>query len=103
MKSLVVEDDPICGRVLQSILSNFGQCSMAGDGVEAVNAFEKSLQDNEPYELICMDIMMPVMNGNQALNVIRKIERQRGVLFDVTGHVERQAVVLGYVRRHVKV
>ena len=79
MKSLVVEDDPICSRILKSILSCFGTCSTAWNGAEAVSAYKKSLQDNDPYELICMDIMMPTMNGHQALHVIRKIEREQGI------------------------
>jgi len=79
MKSLVVEDDPICSRILKSILSCFGPCSTACNGAEAVSFYQKSLQDNDPYELICMDIMMPTMNGHQALNVIRKIEREQSI------------------------
>ena len=79
MKSLVVEDDPICSQVLKSILSHFGHCTIAGDGIEAVNAYKKSILDEDPYELICMDIMMPTMNGHQALTVIRNLEKQQGI------------------------
>lgn len=79
MKSLVVEDDPICNTVLKSILSHFGDCSTACNGMEAVNAYRQSLQDNEPYELVCMDIMMPSMDGHQALYVIRQMEQEHGI------------------------
>ncbi|MBN1845709.1 MAG: response regulator [Sedimentisphaerales bacterium] len=79
MKSLVVEDDPICSRVLKSILSRFGDCAVANDGSQAVDAFANSLEDKRPYDLICMDIMMPEMNGHEALSEIRRLEEIQGI------------------------
>lgn len=79
MKSLVVEDDPICNQILKSILSRFGVCSSVCNGIEAVNAYKQSLQDNDPYKLVCMDVMMPAMDGHQALYAIRKMEQDHGI------------------------
>ena len=44
------------------------------DGMEAVDAFMMALEDGEPYDLVCLDIMMPVMDGYQALMGIRNLE-----------------------------
>ena len=79
MKTLIVEDDFSCRLLLQKILASYGESHIAINGLEAVHAFEVSLIENEPYDLVCMDIMMPDMDGNSALKEIREIEEQRGV------------------------
>jgi len=79
MKCLVVEDDLVCSKVYQSYLSDLGACSQAGDGRRAVDAFRQALESNEPFDLICLDIMMPEMNGHEALQLIRDLEKQHGI------------------------
>lgn len=79
MKILIVEDDFVSRRVLQAILSPYGVCDIAVNGEESVDAFKRALKENEPYHLICMDIMMPGMDGQQALKEIRHIEEEQKV------------------------
>jgi len=76
MRILIVEDDFISRNVLQHILANFGLCDIAVDGEEAVEAFKIAWKESKPYDLICMDIMMPVLNGHEALIQIRAIEKR---------------------------
>ena len=76
MRILIVEDDFISRNVLQHILSEFGTCDIAVDGQEAVAAFKRSWGSSAPYDLICMDIMMPGLDGHEALNQIRDFEKQ---------------------------
>ena len=79
MKFLIVDDDFVSRRVLQAILSPYGECHFAGDGEKSVQAYTSALKDNKPYDLICMDIMMPGMDGKQALKEIRRIEIEHKV------------------------
>ncbi len=79
MRVLVVEDDFTSRKVLQKILSPFGEVDIAVNGLEAVEAFESSLNDQKPYDLICMDIMMPEMDGQEALKRIRTVEKAHGI------------------------
>lgn len=79
MKSLIVEDDFAARRLMQIYLAAYGECSVAINGIEAVNAIEISLEQNDPYDLICLDIMMPHMDGIQALGKIREIEKENGI------------------------
>ena len=79
MKVLIVEDDFSSRRILQSILSAYGECNIAVDGREAVEAYKMSWLQSKPYDLICMDIMMPNVDGMQALEVIRDIEKEMDV------------------------
>ena len=79
MRVLIVEDEFITRKVLQSILSSYGKCDIAVDGEEAVLAFTMALEANKPYDLICLDILMPNKDGHQALKEIREKEVQRGI------------------------
>jgi len=79
MKILIVEDDFTNRKIMQKILSAYGECDMAFDGNEAIEAFRQSLEEKKPYDLICMDIMMPNMDGQEALAHIRKLEKDSAV------------------------
>lgn len=80
MKTLIVEDDFTSRLVLQTFLSRYGECHIAVNGREAVEAFRTAGGSSEPYDLICMDIMMPGMNGKEAVKQIRALEEARAVL-----------------------
>jgi len=80
MRILVVEDDFVSRRVIGVCLSDFGECDVAVDGVEAVDAVEAALKSGTPYDLISLDIMMPNMNGQEALQKIRELEEQHGIM-----------------------
>ena len=79
MKCLIVEDDFTARRLMQRYLSLYFECDVAVDGLEAVKVFQQSFEDNDPYDLICFDIMMPNMNGHDALKVVRQIESEHGI------------------------
>ncbi len=79
MRVLIVEDDFISRKLLEEILSPYGKCDIAVDGKGAIEAYKMSWLRNEPYDLICMDIMMPNVDGYEALVKIREIEKERGI------------------------
>ena len=79
MKYLIVEDDFVARKLLQRYLSSYGDCDIAVDGNEAVEAFNQAMDEKEPYDLICLDIMMPNMDGREALKAIRQIESEHGI------------------------
>jgi len=80
MRTLIVEDDFTSRLLLQTFLSRYGECHVAINGVEAVEAFRLSRREARHYDLICMDIMMPEMDGQSALNEIRALEEAAGTL-----------------------
>jgi two-component system chemotaxis response regulator CheY len=79
MRTLIVEDDSISGKILLNIVSTYGQCDLAENGRQALDAFKQSLDQADPYDLICMDIAMPELDGQNALRRIRDIEKQAGI------------------------
>lgn len=79
MKILLAEDDFVTRRLLQTILSGFGDVDAAVNGAEAVEYFKNALNEEKPYDLICLDIMMPEVDGQEALKQIREIEKENGI------------------------
>ena len=79
MKILLAEDDFVTRKFMTNFLSKYGECDVTVDGMEAVDAFMMALEDGEPYDLVCLDIMMPVMDGYQALMGIRNLEKERNI------------------------
>lgn len=82
MKTLVAEDDFASRKFITNYLSQFGECDATVDGMEVVDAFMMAYEDEEPYDLVCLDVMMPVMDGYQALKAIRDIEVEKGIPTD---------------------
>jgi len=80
MKTLIVEDDFTSRLFLQGILSRNGECHTAVNGEEAVEAFRIGIVSGEPYDLVCMDIKLPGIDGVEAVRLIRDIEEKHGVL-----------------------
>jgi two-component system chemotaxis response regulator CheY len=79
LKSLIVEDDFTSRLLLQTFLARYGQCHIATNGREALTAFSTALTSGSPYDVICMDILMPEMSGNEAVRQVREMENARGV------------------------
>jgi two-component system chemotaxis response regulator CheY len=79
MRTLIVEDDLVSRKILENVLINYGSCDTAINGLEAIAVFCRALDETRPYDLICMDIMMPELSGQDALRQIRQIEKQMGV------------------------
>ena len=82
MKVLVAEDDVASGKFMQKLLSKYGEVVVARDGIAAVDEFVNAVNNNERFDLICMDIMMPKIDGYKALASIRDAERKLGLARD---------------------
>ena len=52
---------------------------IAVDGMEAVDLYMDSIKQNNRYDLLCLDIMMPKVDGLKVLKVIRQLEKQHGI------------------------
>jgi two-component system chemotaxis response regulator CheY len=76
MKILLVEDDLTSRMFMKTFLTRYGTCEVAVNGLEAIDMVEDSLAKQEPYQLICLDVMMPKVDGLKALKEIRKMESE---------------------------
>ena len=76
MRVLIVDDDFNNRLLLQTLLRAHGECVLASNGAEAVDLFTQAMQGDAPFDLVLMDIMMPVMDGQEALKQIRLAEKR---------------------------
>ncbi|MDE5583657.1 MAG: response regulator [Ruminococcus sp.] len=73
MKILLVEDNELNQEIAQAILENVGfVIDTADDGTVAVDMIKNASADT--YDLILMDVQMPIMNGYQATRAIRSLD-----------------------------
>ncbi|OIO05835.1 MAG: two-component system response regulator [Desulfovibrionaceae bacterium CG1_02_65_16] len=79
MRALIVDDDFYSRITLHDMLRAVAECHIAVNGEEAVDAFKRALETGRPYNLVCMDLVMPEMDGQQALREMRALEEERGV------------------------
>jgi len=79
LKALVVDDNSEVRTLYTHALGALGECDAAESGEEACRSVMRALEANAPYGLILLDIVMPGMDGIEALRKIREIEASKGV------------------------
>lgn len=80
LKILIAEDDLASRKFLSKFLSQYGECDVVVDGMETIDAYMAAMREKMPYDLICLDIMMPKVDGVKVLKAIRELETQKGIL-----------------------
>ena len=78
LTTLIVEDEFISRYIIQEFLSPLGTCHVAVNGFEAILAFKSALVEKRPYNLVCLDIMMPGMTGTEVAREMRRLEAEIG-------------------------
>lgn len=79
MRILIAEDNPASRKFLYRFMTIYGECDMTVDGIEAIEAFILGLDIGKPYDLVCLDVMMPKIDGIRVLKTIRELEDARGI------------------------
>ena len=74
MKCLLVEDDLQSRHILKGMLSSICECDIAVNGQEAIDSFRLAHEAKRPYNVIFMNVTMPVIDGLTALRAIRSLE-----------------------------
>lgn len=78
MRFLVVDDEPTARTMLSLLLGELGDIDEAVDGDEALVHFVRALQNRLPYDLICIDLSMPGIDGLELIEQLREFERAHG-------------------------
>jgi two-component system chemotaxis response regulator CheY len=79
MRILIAEDDATSRKFLFKLLSEYGECDLVVDGLETLEAYMLAAKDKQPYDLICLDIMMPRVDGVKVLKAIRELEVKKKI------------------------
>lgn len=87
MRILIADDDAVSRKLLLAHLSPYGPCDLTVDGVETLDAFSLALEEGSPYDLICLDIMMPKIDGITVLKTIRDIEDKKDIGADTRSKI----------------
>lgn len=87
MKCLIVDDEEFVREMMVLHLTDYAEIDTAVDGVEAVGHFARALREGNSYQLVCLDIQMPNMDGQQALKEMRRLEKE-------TPDLQNKAVII---------
>jgi two-component system chemotaxis response regulator CheY len=79
VRTLIVEDEFTSRALLREILKRYGAPQVAMNGKEGVEAVRAAIQAGQPFDLITLDIVMPEMDGQEALKQIRQLEENAGI------------------------
>jgi two-component system, chemotaxis family, chemotaxis protein CheY len=79
MDSLVIEDDLTTRLILNKWLSALGHCDTLSNGNDGVDAFRLAQKSGCPYQLVCLDINMPGIDGHETLKLLRQCELNVGI------------------------
>lgn len=87
LRILIVDDITVNRKVLQLMLNRLGYTAdMVTNGKEAVQALER-----QPYDLIFMDLQMPILDGLRAAQIIRQnsADREHPYIIAITAYADR--------------
>lgn len=77
MNIIIVDDEFINRKFLETVLFKYGTCYMAENGIEALELYNKLINTEEKIGVIFLDLMMPKMSGYEVLEKIREIEIEK--------------------------
>jgi CheY-like chemotaxis protein/HPt (histidine-containing phosphotransfer) domain-containing protein len=80
IRALVIDDDNVCRKHVEMVISSFCDCQFAHNGQEGLDAFKAAIQEGRPFDLVTLDIQMPVMDGHETLEEIRNYEREQNII-----------------------
>ena len=84
---LIVDDDGMGRFLLKEFLGGFASCDVAENGKEGLRLFEQALSDGNPYSLICIDLVMPEMNGLALIRRIKELEKLHHLSHEYTARI----------------
>ena len=100
MKILIADDDLVSRSKMEVLMSAYGECILAQDGLEAISEYRRAWDGGDPFGLITLDIEMPGLSGEEVLARIREFEGQQSVkpdtqavIFMVTGQSDKVQVI----------
>ncbi|MFP3983648.1 MAG: response regulator [Desulfurivibrionaceae bacterium] len=79
MKILITDDNIVSRKIISNFLNRYGRVDETASGLEAVDLVQKAIGENENYDFVFLDIIMPNMDGREVLTAIRTLEKEAGL------------------------
>lgn len=105
MRILIVDDDRINRKFLNAMLTGIGEIEMAANGQEAIDHVSEGIKQENPFDVIFLDIMMPDMDGIETLQAIRSVEKEHDIQLNqgakvvmVTALADKQNVLSAFTK-----
>lgn len=76
MRVLIADDDFVNRKVLEKFFADYGEVVAVDNGMSAVDETVKAIEEQNFFDLICLDIMMTRLDGYKTLEAIRESERK---------------------------
>ncbi len=100
MKILVVDDELVSRKKMKLIMDGLGECEAVASGMDAVAAYQGAWENEAPFDLVALDVLMPEMTGTQVLEEIRHLESEKNIpgekrvkIFMVTSHADKDTII----------
>ena len=74
MRTLIVEDVALNRKVLEQYLSRHGECVTVDNGEDGLKEYTAAFESDNPFHLVCLDIILPGKNGLEILRKMREID-----------------------------
>jgi len=76
MRTLIVEDVHFLALILQRIIEPYSSADFAHNGAVAIEKYTKAYTKGKAYDLICLDLLLPEMDGFEVLRSLRQFEEE---------------------------
>lgn len=88
VRILVAEDNPTNQEIMEALFEDTGvQLTIVSNGKQALDALRVGAQRGEHFDLVLMDVQMPVMDGYEATRIIRTMPELEGLpIVAITAH-----------------
>jgi two-component system chemotaxis response regulator CheY len=97
---LIVEDEPTSQFLLRELLHRYGTCHTAANGMDALLAINQSIDKKTPFDAVCLDIMMPGIDGHAVLREIRRVETNALIPIETKSKVIMTTALSDYEHFH---
>ncbi len=79
MRFLIIDDEDVSRNLMLLYIKGLGECDAVAGGREALELIKASFEENNRYDCILLDIMMPELDGHKTARLIRTLEKERGI------------------------
>ncbi|MEI6206999.1 MAG: response regulator [Desulfuromonadales bacterium] len=79
LKALIVDDSELSRLMTGTIIGKVFSYDEAENGLEGISMHHKAVESGMPYDIIFMDVVMPEMDGKEAVRKIRDYEATIGI------------------------
>jgi two-component system chemotaxis response regulator CheY len=77
LRALIVDDSTISRRITGRFVSKVFSSDEAENGLVAVSKYQEAVESGSPYDVVFMDVVMPEMDGKEAVHKIREFEDEQ--------------------------